>query len=108
TKAVKFYKQGLNEYNRGNYVTALKNVERSLSFYRYSKNKKLMLKLRQLGYDNYTNGISLINFKPDLALKYLLTAEELIDPKDKKTKEKISEAIEQLRSQLEEEQHTGE
>jgi len=107
SKAVVLYKQALNEYNRGNYVAALNKTQKSLSYCSYKKNRKLLVKLREVGYEKYRAGTSLINFQPELALKYLKIADDLIDPKDKKTKEKIKEAIEQLRSTAEQPQDTG-
>ncbi|MEI6093357.1 MAG: hypothetical protein WCQ47_06710 [bacterium] len=91
------YKQALVEYNTHNYEEALKHVESSLSFYSSNKkSKELLIKLRTTGEEYYKTGVSLEHFDKNLALEYLETAKKLLKDSDKKTKEKISAALENI------------
>jgi len=91
-----YYKNASNEFNKGNYNEALDNAQKSNMFKPNKKSKKLIQKIREIGYSNVKNGTALINFDPILAKEYLTKAKALIDPKDKKTLEQIEKELKSL------------
>ncbi len=95
-KSWKYYRNASNEFNKGNYEQALSNAQRSLMFKPNKKSRKLIQKIRELGYSNVKTGVALINFDPVLAKQYLIRSKALIEPTDKRTMTKIEEALRSL------------
>ena len=88
-----YYKNASNEFNKGNYEVALDNAQKSNMFKPNKKSRKLVQKIREIGYSNVKTGIALINFNPELAKDYLTKAKALIDPRDKKTMTQIDKTL---------------
>jgi hypothetical protein len=87
------YKNASNEFNTGNYEQALDNALKSNMFRPNKKSRKLVQKVREIGYSNVKTGVALVNFNPELAKDYLTKAKALIDPRDKKTMTLIEKTL---------------
>lgn len=91
-----YYKNASNEFNKGNYQVALDNAQKSNMFRPNKKSRKLIQKIREIGYSNVKTATALINFNPQLAKEYFTTAKALIDPRDKKTAALIESSLKSL------------
>ena len=91
-----YYKNALNEYNKGNYELALDNAQRSNMFRPNKKSRKLVQQIQELGYNYFKTGTALINFDQKLAKQHLSKAQVLIDQRDKKTLKKIEDSLTSL------------